>query len=826
VRLSARTRFVLLTAALIVLVPLALAHVILRASLPQFDGRVGVSGPAKPVSVTRDALGIPTIQAASRADLAFGTGFVHGQDRFFQMDLSRRLAAGELSELFGKAALSQDRKARLFDFRAVARHVLEQATPTQRALLEAYARGVNAGLEGLRARPWEYWVLGAKPALWQPEDSFLVVYAMWWDLQYGDLESEILRRTLNDRLGGAECEDGWRCGLKFFYPARTPWDAPNVEDEAEMRTADARDAEPVAIPGQDVINVRTPARARATHAARGSLQAAALNSSDALNSSAFGSNNWALAGRLSSSGAALVANDMHLDLRVPNVWYRARLRLPASASLAALDLNGVTLPGGPLVVAGSNGHVAWGFTDSYGHWLTVRPQICLGVNASSMRTPRGDVPLNTTVTSIHVHGHADVEERVQSSAAGVLYAVDAAEQRCWFVHWLAQVPAATNLNMLEFERATSAQQLLAIAPRVGIPHENLVAGDSAGHIGWAIAGRVPVGTGAGRLDGVPEWRSADAPQLLDPPLGRLWSANARPIDREAALAAIGGDEAVLGAGYALGARAQQIRDGLLALHSPASPADMLAVQLDDRALFLARWRQLLVALLDADAVRGQPRRAQFAHWVASWDARAGVDSIGYRLVRAFRTVTANATWQMIAAALDIDSARRPTQFEQPLWALVSRQPLHLLAADYPSWRAFLLAQVDATIAELEKRCGALERCRWGARNPVAVRHPLSSALPFLARLIDMPILELPGDYDMPRVQDGIVGASERFAVSPGHEAEGYLDIAGGQSGHPLSPYYRAGFREWSEGRPLPFLPGPERHALLLNPLRGAVDSRP
>jgi penicillin G amidase len=210
----------------------------------------------------------------------------------------------------------------------------------------------------------------------------------------------------------------------------------------------------------------------------------------------------------------------------------------------------------------------------------------------------------------------------------------------------------------------------------------------------------------------------------------------------------------------------------------------------------------------------------------SWDARAGVDSIGYRLVRAFRTVTANATWQMIAAALDIDSARRPTQFEQPLWALVSRQPLHLLAADYPSWRAFLLAQVDATIAELEKRCGALERCRWGARNPVAVRHSLSSALPFLARLIDMPILELPGDYDMPRVQDGTVGASERFAVSPGHEAEGYLDIAGGQSGHPLSPYYRAGFREWSEGRPLPFLPGPERHALLLNPLSGAVDSSP
>ena len=576
-----------------------------------------------------------------------------------------------------------------------------------------------------------------------------------------------------------------------------------------------------------MLNVRAASRARVTRVAR-----AALAEEAAVPAALIGSNNWALAGRFSATGAALVANDMHLDLRVPNVWYRARLRLPASGSAAALDLNGVTLPGAPLVVAGSNGSVAWGFTDSYGHWLAVRPQVCRAVSGSSMRTPEGDVPLASRSARIHVRGRADSEQVVQSSAAGVLYRVDASEQRCWFVSWLAQQPAATNLNMLEFERATTAQQLLAIAPRVGIPHENLIVGDSAGHIGWAIAGRVPVGTtDAERLDGQRpggegRWRSEDAPQLLDPPLGRLWSANARPIDRDDALAAIGGEEAALGAGYGLGARARQIRDDLLALHAPAAPRDMLAVQLDDRAVFLARWQQLLVGLLDADAVRDRPARAQFARTVASWDARAAVGSSGYRLVRAFRAVTANTTWQMIAAALDIDSARRPPQFEHPLWLMLTRQPLHLLAPDYPSWRAFLLAQVDATIGELGKHCASLASCPWGARNPVAVRHPLSGALPLLARLIDMPTLELPGDNDMPRVQDGAVGASERFAVSPGHESGGYLDIAGGQSGHPLSPYYRAGFHAWAQGEPLSFLPGPKRHALLLSPLNATVDSRP
>ncbi len=152
-----------------------------------------------------------------------------------------------------------------------------------------------------------------------------------------------------------------------------------------------------------------------------------------------------------------------------------------------------------------------------------------------------------------------------------------------------------------------------------------------------------------------------------------------------------------------------------------------------------------------------------------------------------------------------------------MWTLVTAQPPHLLAQPYGSWNEFLLAQVDATLAELAPRCAQLARCTWGASNVVRIRHPLSGALPGLAAFLDMPVLQLPGDHNMPRVQEGDVGASERFAVSPGQEAQGYFELPGGQSGHPLSPYYRAGFLGWARGEALPFLPGPAQHTLTLLP---------
>ena len=149
--------------------------VLLRLSLPHLDGVIHEHGLTGAVRITRDARGVPTIEAVNRTDLAYATGFVHAQDRFFQMDLARRLAAGELAELFGQVAVGQDRKTRLFRFRAVAREVIARGGAADRAVLEAYARGVNAGLANLGSRPWEYWLLRARPLAWRPEDTVLEI---------------------------------------------------------------------------------------------------------------------------------------------------------------------------------------------------------------------------------------------------------------------------------------------------------------------------------------------------------------------------------------------------------------------------------------------------------------------------------------------------------------------------------------------------------------------------------------------------------------------------------------------------------------------------
>jgi penicillin amidase len=789
--------------ALALIAALALGLGLLRASLPRLDGEVRAAGLTGAVRIERDELGIPTIEATDRADLAYGTGFVHAQDRFFEMDLARRLAAGELAELFGgPLALEQDRKTRLFGFRRAARAVLAEAGPAERAVLEAYTRGVNAGLASLTGRPWEYWALRSAPHPWLPEDTVLVEYSMWWDLQASGLRREILRQEINARLGGPQCGGHWKCALSFFYPARTSWDAP---------VSEPADAPPVAsapIPGPEVLDVRAappPPRALAA----------------AVPQAAAGSNNWAVAGRLTASGAALIANDMHLGQRVPPVWYRARLRLPSSAGAPALELNGVTLPGAPLLVAGSNGHIAWGFTNSYGTWFSVTHVPCTAVADRELVTPAGAMPLEVTEEKIGVRGGAAALLEVKSAAPGVLLRFDEARQSCWFGAWLAQVPAATNLGLMRLERARSVLEALEIAPEVGIPHQNMVIGDAEGHIAWTICGRIPADTGGMRALQVSAWTTAaDQPRIVDPPSGRIWTANARVTGDPRQLGLIGGELAPLGAQYDLGARAGQIRDDLLSLAAPVSPAGMLRIQLDDSAVFLARWRELILRVLDAQAVRGDERRAQFRRLVAAWNARASADSVGYRLVRAYHDRTQQAVWAMILAALRLPAEQGrgpPSQFEEPLWRLITVQPPHMLSGSWASWAQFLRAQVDATLSALGESCPELARCAWGTHAVVRIRHPLSRALPWLASFLDMPSLELPGDHDMPRVQDGAFGASERFAVSPGHESEGYLHLPGGESGHPLSPYYRGGFSAWAQGTPLPFLPGAARHTLTLTP---------
>jgi penicillin G amidase len=194
------------------------AWLLVRASLPVLDGRAQASGLAAPVTVDRDALGVPTISGVDRGDLAYATGFVHAQDRFFQMDLLRRSAAGELAELVGPGALDLDRRNRVHRFRTRAAAMLAALPADQRRLLDLYAAGVNDGLGALSARPFEYLVLRSAPAPWRPEDSALVVYAMYFELQYAELRSTVARGLLRERLADDV--------FALLLPGASHWDAP------------------------------------------------------------------------------------------------------------------------------------------------------------------------------------------------------------------------------------------------------------------------------------------------------------------------------------------------------------------------------------------------------------------------------------------------------------------------------------------------------------------------------------------------------------------------------------------------------------------------
>ncbi|MDA0705461.1 MAG: penicillin acylase family protein [Proteobacteria bacterium] len=762
-----------------------LAWLTLRASLPQLDGEIDAVELSGAVSITRDAAGIPTISAGNRLDLAYATGFVHGQDRYFQMDLIRRDAAGELSAIIGPATIEADRRKRLHRFRSRATVAIEALSSNELELIERYAAGVNAGLASLNAKPFEYYVLGVDPQPWVPEDSMLVAYAMFIDLNH-EIAQRDVQRGLAARILPPEV-------FAWMYPDGTSWDAP--------LQGDARASAP--IPSADVYSLRS---VRFKVSPAGEFDSPPL----------LGSNNWAVSGALTASGLPIVSNDMHLGLDVPNIYYRARL---VSTGTPAVDVSGVTLPGQPLVIAGSSGRVAWGFTNSYGDWsdaIVLRP----GEAPGTYRTPDGDQAFRIYEEIIAVKDGEPVSQTVRETIWGPVLDGVAYPDGEIAVSWIAHHASETNLRLLELETAGTVAEALDIANHVTIPPQNFVTGDADGNIGWTIAGGIPNRTGYDPLlpadwsatQGWQGWLPAeDYPRIVNPESGRIWTANARVVDGEA-LRLIGDG------GYDLGARAGQIRDALFA-KGQFEPSDMLAIQFDDRALFLDRWQKLLVEVLgDADEF------AEYRRLVTNWIPRAVPESVGYRLVRGFRLEVRQRVFDALMTPVreaygDDVQLRMSKQFEAPLWSLLTEQPEHLLPAGFDSWNEFLLAAVRANILYLNENFdGPLAERSWGEFNTAVIQHPLSRALPALSAWLDMPAAQLNGDVDLPKTQGPNFGASERFSVYPGDAANSLMHMPGGQSGHPLSDFYRQGHSAWVEGRATPFLPDVAQHELILRPM--------
>jgi penicillin amidase len=747
---------------------------VLLESRPTLSGTETLPGLTAPATVTRDAAGVPTITAATRLDLARATGFIHAQERFFQMDLLRRAGAGELSALVGPAALRIDRAHRIHRFRARAQSVLAAMPAPDRALLEAYAAGANAGLAALGHAPWEYMPLRMAPTPWTPADSLLVVYAMYFDLQASDpgaqLESEAAIATLGPAMAA------------FLYPKGVPADAP--------------------LDGSHLPLPPLPSGTAATQAAPAAGAETPVH----------GSNNFAVSGALSATGAAIVENDMHLALGVPNIWFRARLAIPGQ-----LDTIGVTLPGVPFVVAGSNTHIAWAFTDAYiesGDAVVIET---LPTNPPAYKTPNGPLPFRTITEPICV-AHAACESlRIHETIWGPVMAQDnAGRPVAW--RWMAHDANAVSLTgFTGLERATTIRQALDAAHTAGLPDENFVAGDSQGHIAWTVIGQIPRREGLtdqlphSWADGAHAWNgylaAADIPEIVDPPDGRLWSANARVLG--------GAAYALLGnGGYASPDRARAIHDDLFT-RTRFTEADLLAIATDARAHALDPWQALMHQAIAANLAN--PAIAALQTQVAVWGGQAIPDSAGYRLVREFRGALIRRIYAGLGAKLaahlqdEVPLGRNP---DWPSLRLLEARPPALVPPPFATWNAL----VTSALAETARNAGPNPAAyRWGGRNHTGIHHPLAAAIPGLSLLTDPPDVPVAGDVLVPRVAIPGFGASERFVVSPGHENQAIFDMPAGQSDNPLSPYYGAGEAAWVEGAATPLVPGVARWQLRLEP---------
>ena len=799
------------------------ARVMVGRSLPRQDGTVPVAGLTAPVTVTRDALGIPTFTAQSRVDLARAVGFVHAQERFFQMDLQRRQPAGELSALVGAAALTADRSVRVHRFRHIAALALAAAPADYRAELDAYAAGVNAGLTALTAAPFEYLMLRATPEPWRAEDSMLTAIAMYTTLQGAQWEYEKTLGTMHDAVPEAMFE--------FLAGRASDWESPIVGDPHPVPP----------VPGAEVFDLRQAGNGAAIDSrglpGRTSQLTAPVIHTATLDSlpywarlpreeeATLGSNNWAVSGARSKTGSAIVANDMHLRLAAPNIWYRASYVLPDETRAGATRrLSGVTLPGGPQMAVGTNGDIAWGFTNSLGDWSDLVLIDPVPGDATKYQTPDGPRAFDVHDETIAVKGAPSVSLPVRWTIWGPVVGIDHARREL-ALKWVAHDPHVLATDAARVAQARSVDDAMRLAVGAALAAENMVVGDRQGHIGWTIYGAIPKRVGfrgdvpTSWADGTRRWDGYlnydEHPRVVDPPDGRLWTANARVVGG-AMLDAVGDG------GYSDGIRAWMIRDRLAQLDT-ADERALFDIQLDNRSVFLDRWRTVFLAALTAEAAGTSAARAEARQLVESaWTGRATADSVAYRLVRTFRLTASRMAMEAItsrlkqhgAGAFDVGTIRR---IEGPLWRLVHERPAHLLDPAYASWDAFLLAAIDRAIETMTAGGQPLGARTWGELNAADIAHPLTAAVPLLGRWLDMPRDPLPGDVYTPRVLTPRSGASERFVASPGHDATAILHMPGGQSGHPLSPHYGDQQRAWVAGEPLPLLPGAAVHTLTLTP---------
>jgi penicillin G amidase len=773
-------------------------HHAMVVSLPQLDGNIKLAGLAAPVTVRRDSHGVPHIEAASLDDLLLAQGYITAQDRLWQMDMLRRNASGELAEILGPSLLEHDKAQRVFQFRNVSQRIYRSLPETERQRYEQYAKGVNLFMDQSQGHfPAEFRLLHYRPRPWNGSDALLILVSMVETLDT-HFDAKLSREHIASRLHDPKLEAD-------LYPTGSWRDQPPTAAVADMTqphpAPQLQDDE-----DDDKTQTRLQSTDRPYEDARSLKQLLGLPT---CNGCAPGSNEWVLSGKHTVSGKPLLSNDMHLDLSVPNIWYMADLKAPG------LHVAGVSLPGTPLITAGHNDHVAWGYTALYADVQDVYVEKLDG--KGNYAGPHGEwIPLAHSAEVIHVRFGKDVKVEVQLTAHGpLLNPIFKSETRPIALHWTLYDPALASIPIYQMNTAVNWQQFSAAMGAWCWPTLNLVYADDAGHIAYHAIGKVPLRpaglVGTPIQDSQHEWQGYipfdEMPYSVDPPSGLLATANSRvtPNDTKFPLTLEWPEPYRTERIYMdLRGRDQLTRD------------DMLAVQTDiysevDQELahrFAYAIDQSLQTAPKGQSPGPDARLKQAADLLRSWDGRMSADSpaasIIYRTRQAFRRLILEPKLGSDWEAYDWAESNF-AQEEIIMHGSASSTPSPWLPSNYKDWDALLTEAVRRGL-DAGKAPADLSKWNYGSWHVVDLEHPIYQLLPVLKGWAGTGEQPLNGDTTTIKQVGRAFGPSQRFTMDWSAPDTSTENVALGESGDPLSPWYRDQWPAWYGGTtfPLPF----------------------
>ncbi len=838
-----------------------------HSALPQLDGNVSVPGISSKVRVVRDEHGVPTIEASTLEDLFFAQGYVTAQDRLWQMDMMRRSAAGELSEVIGETTVKMDREERVLGLRLAAEAAEKNISARDRSYFDAYARGVNAFLESHRDRlSLEFRLLKYTPRPWTPTDSLLVGAQLVQYLNHYSYKRALTREKILAKLGPELTADLY---VNSSWRDRPPTEVRRMDGEPAVHSGDKDDDDDDEEVGPEGGNGRLisaldsgqlPQGLKPSffQGLNGAAEAAPLQGSSIYanfwystleESESFrpGSNNWVVSGQHTVSGKPLLSNDMHLNHQMPNLWYEAHLKS------GNFDVAGVTLPGIPFVIVGHNQRIGWGFTNV---GPTVEDDFIEEFNAQGRcRTPAGWVDPQHRQETIHVKGKPDVTLDVVTTRHGPIIndllpndllpnELLRGETRKIALRWTLQdgmglmffdVNSAQNWD--EFRKAFSA---------FGAPGQNVMYGDVDGHIGYQATGRVPIrASGDGSLpvsgsDDAHEWKGwipfDEMPHIYDPPEGILATANGR--------IAPNGYKYSISTEWDAPWRTDRIYR-VLESGKKFAPADMLALQMDVSSTYDRFCADKFVYAID-HATNTSSRAKQAAEILRDWDGRMSAESAAptietkarQELVRLLLEPKLGAAADGPASGSTLVSTSSPASGElswksyrwgmSSIWLenVLTRQPARWLPPGYSDYGSLLTAAVENAVKQKASSSDVpanLTQWTWGKYYPVEIDHLVLSQLPLIGRFTGPGLHSLSGSTSTVKQVGRGFGPSERATWNFANFDESTLNLVTGESGIFLSPYYMDQWTAWYGGSTFAFpfsqaaVEGHRAHEMILAP---------